>query len=77
MLRLQVWLQEFAWTEEDKEEDMANRGKAKEHLSSRDAASLEKAPMFCMETAVNMFYFSVLVYDHEVILQAFSHHQHA
>ena len=63
----QVWLQEFAWTEEDKEEDMRNRSRSRDRLSSKDADSLQKQPMFCMETAVNMFYWSVLVYDHEEV----------
>ena len=64
---LQVWLQEFAWTEEDKEEDLRNRSSSKDRLSSRDADTLQKQPMFCMETAINMFYWSVLVYDHEEV----------
>ncbi len=66
-MTLQVWLQEFAWTEEDKEEDMKNRSQSKDKLSKKDADSLQKQPMFCMETAINMFYWSVLVYDHEEV----------
>ena len=66
-LCVQVWLQEFAWTEEDKEEDMKSRSASTGKLSAKDASSLQKQPMFCMETAVNMFYWSVLVYDHEEV----------
>ena len=65
---VQVWLQEFAWTEEDKEEDMKSRSASTGKLSAKDASSLQKQPMFCMETAVNMFYWSVLVYDHEEVM---------
>ena len=71
---LQVWLQEFAWTEEDKEEDLCNRSKSRDRLSSKDADSLQKQPMFCMETAINMFYWSVLVYDHEEVCHLFKQH---
>ncbi len=67
---VKVWLQEFAWTEEDKEEDMKSRSASTGKLSAKDASSLQKQPMFCMETAVNMFYWSVLVYDHEEVMQA-------
>ena len=66
-IRVKVWLQEFAWTEEDKEEDMKNRSSSTGKLSAKNASSLQKQPMFCMETAVNMFYWSVLVYDHEEV----------
>ena len=65
---VKVWLQEFAWTEEDKEEDMKSRSASTGKLSAKDASSLQKQPMFCMETAVNMFYWSVLVYDHEEVM---------
>ena len=65
---VKVWLQEFAWTEEDKEEDMKSRSASTGKLSAKDASSLQKQPMFCMETAVNMFYWSVLVYDHEEVI---------
>ncbi len=73
---MQVWLQEFAWTEEDKEEDMCNRSKSRDRLSSKDADSLQKQPMFCMETAINMFYWSVLVYDHEEVCSPLKQHTH-
>ena len=73
---LQVWLQEFAWTEEDKEEDMCNRSRSRDRLSSKDADRLQKQPMFCMETAINMFYWSVLVYDHEEVLPFLKQHSY-
>ena len=46
---------------------MRNRSRSRDRLSSRDADALQKQPMFCMETAINMFYWSVLVYDHEEV----------
>ena len=64
---MQVWLQEFAWTEEDKAQDLQTRDSGNDRLSSKDAERLHKQPMFCMETAINMFYWSVLVYDHEEV----------
>lgn len=33
------------------------------HCSARDRTNLSSEPMFCLETAVNMLYFSALVYD--------------
>jgi len=58
---LQVWLQEFAW----KEDDVA--GKMKERASSLPDESFEevelsKEPIFCFETAVKMLYWANLVY---------------
>lgn len=55
----QVWLQEFAWTEEEKAAKIERR--------NRDGAigrQLAKEPMFCFEFAMNMLYWSALVYDY-------------
>lgn len=56
---LQVWLQEFGWTEEEKTSKIAKRGDV--HGIVQDA--LKKEPMFCFGTAVKLFYWSHLVYD--------------
>ncbi|CAL8466198.1 g5734 [Coccomyxa elongata] len=52
-------LQEFAWTEEEKADKMK--------LRNRDGPTgrqLAKGPMFCFEFAMNMLYWSALVYDY-------------
>ncbi|GAB4817731.1 hypothetical protein N2152v2_004777 [Parachlorella kessleri] len=59
---LQVWLQEFAWTEKDVPH------KRQERSSSLPKGSYEHfcmdcEPMFCFETAVKMMYWSYLCYD--------------
>lgn len=56
---LQVWLQEFAWTEEEKAAKLAQRGSVAGSIST----SLQNEPMFCFGTAVKLFYWSHLVYD--------------
>ena len=59
---LQVWLQEFAWTEDDFSK------KRSERVSSLPEGSFEGfcmdcEPMFCFETAVKAMYWSFLAYD--------------
>lgn len=60
---LQVWLQEFAWTEGD----LAS--KREERSSSlppgADVEALDREPMWCFETAVKLMYWSFLCYDYE------------
>ncbi len=56
---IQVWLQEFAWTEDEKAAKIERR--------SRDGPKgrqLAKEPMFCFEFAMSMLYWSALVYDY-------------
>ena len=53
---MQVWLQEFAWTEGEKLVKLEAR--------SRMAPSLASQPIFCFETMMNLLYWSCFVYDH-------------
>ena len=57
---LQVWLQEVAWTEADKIIKLAARS-----AMISDDAKMEKQPLFCYETMLNLLYWSCLVYDHD------------
>ena len=54
---LQTWLQEFAWSE--KQVPKAIRRRNAKLAGSR---ALAEKPMFCIETAIKMLYFSRLVY---------------
>ena len=62
---VQVWLQEFAWTEEEKAERLSIRSSSGVCPDTNDG--LSKEPMFCFETAMNMLYWSALVYDYEEV----------
>ena len=64
---VQVWLQEFAWTEAEKEERLHVRCSSNACCSAEDRSNLSNEPMFCMETAMNMLYWSALVYDYEEV----------
>ncbi|KAK9823190.1 hypothetical protein WJX72_000942 [[Myrmecia] bisecta] len=57
---LTVWLQDFAWTEEDKPRKLA----ARLAMLPICPAILDE-PLFCFETAVKMFYWSALVYRYQ------------
>lgn len=56
----QVWLQEVAWTEDDKIIKLA----ARSAMIPNDV-KMEKQPLFCYETMLNLLYWSCLVYDHD------------
>ncbi|CAL8466201.1 g5737 [Coccomyxa elongata] len=56
---LQVWLQEFAWTEDEKEAKIERRNR-----DGPKGRQLAKEPMFCFEFAMSMLYWSALVYDY-------------
>ena len=59
----QVWLQQFAWTEDAKPGRLAERG---EHTRDPGAAEqLQREPMFCFETALKALYWSTLVYRYD------------
>ncbi len=60
MLQMQVWLQEFAWTEADKPIKL----KARSVMAPNDP-TLARQPIFCFETMMNLLYWSCFVYDHE------------
>ena len=57
---MQIWEQEFAWTEADKPVKLAARA-----LTVPKGSSLNQQPMFCFQTMLKMWYWSGLVYDHQ------------
>lgn len=63
----QLWLQEFAWTEAEKAERLEVRSSGAQASSQHAKSELKKEPMFCFETAMNMLYWSALVYDYEEV----------
>ncbi len=54
----QVWLQEFAWTEEDEDAMLEARSLAL-------PAQYNQQPLFCFETMMHMLYWSCLAYEHK------------
>ncbi|BDA51093.1 hypothetical protein COCOBI_17-3130 [Coccomyxa sp. Obi] len=56
---LQVCLQEFAWTEDEKAAKIERRNR-----DGPKGRQLAKEPMFCFEFAMNMLYWSTLVYNY-------------
>ncbi|DBB01839.1 TPA: hypothetical protein ACH3X1_000447 [Trebouxia sp. C0004] len=60
---LQVWLQEFAWTEEDENAMLAARSLAL-------PPQYRQQPLFCFETMMHMLYWSCLAYEHKRALPA-------
>ena len=61
-LEVQVWLQEFAWTEKD----VPRKLKARAAKLPGNAA-LASEPIFCFELAIRLFYWSCLVYTYEEV----------
>ena len=57
---LQVYLQEFAWTESQRPAAIAQRADHAQHAAER--ALLTKEPMFCFQTALAMHRWSCLAY---------------
>ena len=53
-------LQQFAWTEEDLERKLERRNT---HIRKVNPA-LTAEPMFCLEHAIKLFFWSVLIYDY-------------
>lgn len=49
---MQVWLQEYAWTEATQEQQIASRN-ARANTEQEEAA-LSKQPLFCFETALKL-----------------------
>ena len=64
-LLLQIWEQEFAWTEGDKPIKMAARA-----LTVPEGSSLNQQPIFCFKTMMKMWYWSCLVYDYQRVRPA-------
>lgn len=65
---VQVWLQEFSWTEHEMPKRLAVRNTAQSSGDGEAAQKLReklaREPMFCFETAMAMLYWSALVYDY-------------
>ena len=59
---MQVWLQEFCWTEDEKASRLVRRNAT---MATDEKHMIEKEPMFCMETMMKCLYWSLLVYDFE------------
>ena len=57
---VQVWEQEFAWTQADKAIKLAAKA-----LTVVEPQALAKQPIFCFETMMHMLYWSCLVYDYK------------
>ncbi|KAG2429865.1 hypothetical protein HXX76_010645 [Chlamydomonas incerta] len=63
---LRALLQRFAWIEADVPRQMARRHDAVPHGSTRDArVLLDKAPMFCYETALKLMYWCHFAYEYD------------
>ena len=58
---LQVWLQEFAWTESEKPGKLAKRNAS--GPPGIDDSDISREPMFCVETMMTSLYWSLLIYD--------------
>ena len=62
---VQVWLQEWAWTESAKAKDVEKRN-AGDGSAHMDPSKLQGEPMFCYETCVKLLYWTALVYDYRL-----------
>jgi hypothetical protein len=54
---LQTWLQEYAWSEEQMPEAIRRR-----NAKLAGSSTLAEKPMFCIETAIKMLYYSEMAY---------------
>ena len=61
-VHVQVWLQQFAWTEQSHKARIQKR-----NALPADETMLEGEPMFCFETAVKLLYWSGFVYDYDEV----------
>ena len=61
-MHVQVWLQQFAWTEQSHKARIKKRNALPD-----DETMLEGEPMFCFETAVKLLYWSGFVYDYDEV----------
>lgn len=59
---LQVWFEEFAWTESDIPRKIAERSSCLPE-ESFEGFCMDCEPLFCFETAVKLMYWSYLAYD--------------
>ena len=58
IVALQVWEQDFAWTESEQPLKVAARA-----LTLPEGHKLHTQPLFCFETMMHLLYWSCLVYD--------------
>ncbi len=63
---LQVWLQEFAWTEAEKLRRLKERS-SNLRLTSSVREEVDREPMFCFETAIKLYYFSHIIYFYDKV----------
>lgn len=61
---LKVWLQEHSWTEAEKLGRLEDRSSSL-RLASDVKAEVDREPMFCVETAIKLYYFSHIIYFYE------------
>ena len=57
---IQVWQQQFAWTEAGKDAKLVARA-----LTLPSTDKLAQQPLFCVENMMHLLYFSCLVYDYK------------
>ncbi|KAL4431080.1 hypothetical protein ABPG75_006336 [Micractinium tetrahymenae] len=60
---LQEWLQEFAWTEAEVPRRRRRRASSLPP-ESKKAVAINREPMFCVETALKLAFWSFVCYDH-------------
>jgi len=60
---MQIWLQEFAWSEAELPARLADR-KSSLTVQGSAAEELDREAMFCFETSLKMLYWSMLAYKH-------------
>jgi hypothetical protein len=63
---VQVWLQEFAWTEAEKLRRLKERS-SNLRVTSIVREAVDKEPMFCFETAIKLYYFSHIIYFYDKV----------
>ena len=66
MMWLQVWLQEFAWTEAEKLRRLKDRS-SNLRMTSIVREEVDREPMFCFETAIKLYYFSHIIYFYDKV----------
>jgi hypothetical protein len=65
-VRAQVWLQEFAWREDEKLRRLQERSSSL-RLASAVKERVDREPMFCVETSVKLYYFSHVTYFYDKV----------
>ena len=65
ILQLQIWPQEFVWTEADKPIKLNASS-----IMVPNNPSLAGQPIFCFETMMNLLYWSCFAYEHDRVRKA-------